>query len=120
MAIDRHLNLRANRRRHAEVDDLLDRPGRDRNDLPTEQVEDVIWGCVTPVGEQGADIARAAILYAGWDERTPGVQINRFCASGLEACNMANPQDRSLLTEAEWREQFARAVVQGMASAFAQ
>ncbi len=65
---------------------------RDRNDLPTEQVEDVIWGCVTPVGEQGADIARSAVLYAGWDERTPGVQINRFCASGLEACNMAANQ----------------------------
>ena len=65
---------------------------RDRNDLPTEEVEDVIWGCVTPVGEQGADIARAALLYAGWDESTPGVQINRFCASGLEACNMAANQ----------------------------
>ncbi|MEM7058066.1 MAG: acetyl-CoA C-acetyltransferase [Pseudomonadota bacterium] len=65
---------------------------RDRNDLPTEQVEDVIWGCVTPVGEQGTDIARSAVLYAGWDEGTPGVQINRFCASGLEACNMAANQ----------------------------
>lgn len=67
---------------------------KDRNNLPTEQVEDVIWGCVTPVGEQGADIARSAVLYAGWDESTPGVQINRFCASGLEACNMAANQVR--------------------------
>ena len=63
-----------------------------RNNLPTEQVEDVILGCVTPVGEQSTDIARSAVLYAGWDESTPGVQINRFCASGLEACNMAANQ----------------------------
>ena len=63
-----------------------------RNDLPTEQVEDVILGCVTPVGEQSTDIARSAVLYAGWDESTPGVQINRFCASGLEAVNMAANQ----------------------------
>ncbi|MEM7212568.1 MAG: acetyl-CoA C-acetyltransferase [Pseudomonadota bacterium] len=64
----------------------------ERNNLPTEQVEDVILGCVTPVGEQSTDIARSAVLYAGWDESTPGVQINRFCASGLEACNMAANQ----------------------------
>ena len=62
---------------------------RDRNDLPTEQVEDVIWGCVTPVGEQGANIARSAVLYAGWHERAPGLHINRFCASGMEAVNLA-------------------------------
>ncbi|MEL7470348.1 MAG: acetyl-CoA C-acetyltransferase [Pseudomonadota bacterium] len=65
---------------------------QERNNLPTEQVEDVILGCVTPVGEQGTDIARSAVLYAGWDESTPGVQINRFCASGLEAVNMAANQ----------------------------
>ena len=64
----------------------------ERNNLPTEQVEDVILGCVTPVGEQSTDIARSAVLYAGWDESTPGVQINRFCASGLEAVNMAANQ----------------------------
>ncbi len=58
------------------------------------QVEDVIWGCVTPVAEQGGDIARSAVLYAGWDERTPGLQINRFCASGLEAVNLAANQVR--------------------------
>jgi acetyl-CoA C-acetyltransferase len=62
---------------------------RDRNALDTALVEDVILGCVMPVGEQGADIARTAVLTAGYAETTPGVQINRFCASGLEACNMA-------------------------------
>jgi len=63
---------------------------RDRNQgLDTREVEDVILGCVAPVGEQGANIARAAVLTAGYDESVPGVQINRFCASGLEAVNMA-------------------------------
>ncbi|MFN3536255.1 MAG: acetyl-CoA C-acetyltransferase [Brevundimonas sp.] len=62
---------------------------RDRNDLDTSQVDDVILGCVAPVGEQGADIARTAVLTAGWSQLTAGVQINRFCASGLEAVNMA-------------------------------
>ncbi len=63
---------------------------RDRNNgLDTREVEDVILGCVMPVGEQGANIARAAVLTAGYDESVPGVQINRFCASGLEAVNMA-------------------------------
>jgi acetyl-CoA C-acetyltransferase len=63
---------------------------RDRNKgLDTAQVEDVILGCVTPVGEQGANIARTAVLMAGYDENVPGVQVNRFCASGLEAVNMA-------------------------------
>ena len=67
---------------------------KDRNNLDTREVEDVIWGCVAPVGEQGGDIARASVLYAGWDESVPGVQINRFCASGLEAFNMAANQVR--------------------------
>jgi acetyl-CoA C-acetyltransferase len=63
---------------------------RDRNPgLDTGQVEDVILGCVTPVGEQGANIARTAVLNAGYDQNVPGVQVNRFCASGLEAINMA-------------------------------
>lgn len=62
---------------------------RDRNQLETVLVDDVILGCVMPVGEQGSDIARIATLVAGYDEQVPGVQINRFCASGLEACNMA-------------------------------
>ena len=67
---------------------------RDRTNLDTSQVEDVIWGCVTPVGEQGGEIARSAVLYAGWDERAPGLHINRFCASGLEAVNLAANQIR--------------------------
>ncbi len=65
---------------------------RDRNALDTGELDDVIMGCVDPVGEQGADIARAAVLKAGYAESVPGVQINRFCASGLEACNMAAGQ----------------------------
>lgn len=62
---------------------------RDRNDLDTAQVDDVVLGCVSPVGEQGADIARTAVLTADYAESVAGVQINRFCASGLEAVNMA-------------------------------
>ncbi|HKK03166.1 MAG TPA: acetyl-CoA C-acetyltransferase [Gammaproteobacteria bacterium] len=62
---------------------------RERNELDTSLVEDVIIGCVTPVGEQGADIARVAALNAGYAESVPGKQINRFCASGLEAVNTA-------------------------------
>jgi acetyl-CoA C-acetyltransferase len=62
---------------------------RDRNTLDTKELDDVVMGCVDPVGEQGADIARAAVLKAGYAENVPGVQINRFCASGLDACNMA-------------------------------
>jgi acetyl-CoA C-acetyltransferase len=65
---------------------------RDRNDLDTAQVEDVILGCVTAVGEQGGEIARSAALYADYDERAPGLHINRFCASGLEAVNLAANQ----------------------------
>jgi acetyl-CoA C-acetyltransferase len=65
---------------------------RARNNLDTAKLDDVILGCVDPVGEQGADIARAAVLKAGYADSVPGVQINRFCASGLEACNMAAGQ----------------------------
>ncbi|MDK2122826.1 acetyl-CoA C-acetyltransferase [Parachitinimonas caeni] len=65
---------------------------RDRNQLDTRLVDDVIFGCVEPVAEQGADIARSAVLLADYDQSVPGVQINRFCASGLEACNMAAGQ----------------------------
>jgi acetyl-CoA C-acetyltransferase len=63
---------------------------RERNQLDTSLVEDIILGCVTPVGEQGADIARTAAIAAGYAETTAGVQINRFCSSGLEAVNMAS------------------------------
>jgi len=66
-----------------------------RNNLDTAQVDDVVLGCVTPIGDQGADIARFGALYAGWDEGVPGVQINRFCASGLEAVNLAAMKVRS-------------------------
>ncbi|MGB3625302.1 MAG: acetyl-CoA C-acetyltransferase [Henriciella sp.] len=62
---------------------------RDRNELDTSNVDDVVLGCVSPVGEQGADIARIAVLNADYAETTAGVQVDRFCASGLEACNMA-------------------------------
>ena len=65
---------------------------RDRNSLDTSLVDDVVLGCVMPVGEQGADIARVAVIQSGYAETTAGVQINRFCASGLEACNMAAAQ----------------------------
>ena len=65
---------------------------RDRNNLDTALVDDVVYGCVDPVGEQGADIARLAVINADYAESTAGVQINRFCASGLEACNMAAGQ----------------------------
>ena len=62
---------------------------RDRSEIDTADVDDVILGCVAPVGEQGCDIARVAVLNADYAETTAGVQINRFCASGLEAVNMA-------------------------------
>jgi acetyl-CoA C-acetyltransferase len=65
---------------------------RDRTSLDTRQVDDVVLGCVTPVGEQGADIARIATLAAGYAENVPGKQLNRFCASGLEAVNTAAAQ----------------------------
>jgi acetyl-CoA C-acetyltransferase len=65
---------------------------RDRNKLDTAIVDDVVFGCVDPVGEQGSNIARIAVLNADYAESTAGVQINRFCASGLEACNMAAAQ----------------------------
>ena len=62
---------------------------QDRNGLDTSQVDDLVLGCVTPVGEQGADIARVAVLYAGWAENVAGVTQSRFCASGLESVNLA-------------------------------
>ena len=62
---------------------------RDRTGIDTADVDDVILGCVAPVGEQGSDIARTAVLNADYAETVAGVQINRYCASGLEAVNMA-------------------------------
>ncbi len=66
-----------------------------RSDLDTSQVDDVIMGCVTPVGDQGANIAKSAAQKANWDIDVPGVQINRFCASGLDAVNTAAMKVRS-------------------------
>jgi len=63
-----------------------------RNRLDTKLVEDVVLGCVDPVGEAGGDIARSASLDADYGDQAPGVQINRFCASGLDAVNFAAAQ----------------------------
>ena len=60
-----------------------------RHELDTAKVEDVILGCVTPLMDQGSCIAKAAVMSAGWDESVPGVQLDRFCGSGLEAVNIA-------------------------------
>jgi acetyl-CoA C-acetyltransferase len=62
---------------------------KDRNKLDPAMIDDVVLGCVDPVGEAGGDIARAAALVAGFGDGVPGVQINRFCASGLDAINFA-------------------------------
>ena len=61
----------------------------------TALVDDLMVGCVTPVGEQGANLARTALLAAGWDEGVPGIQVNRFCASGLETVNLAAAKVRA-------------------------
>ena len=66
-----------------------------RNALNTALVDDVVLGCVTPVGEQGADIARTAVLDAEWSESCAGVTQSRFCASGLESVNLAAAKVKS-------------------------
>ncbi|ERI54198.1 3-ketoacyl-CoA thiolase [Pseudomonas sp. EGD-AK9] len=66
-----------------------------RNELDTSQVDDIVLGCVTPVGDQGADIAKTAAMVADWDVSVAGVQLNRFCASGLEAVNLGAMKVRS-------------------------
>lgn len=68
---------------------------QERLSLDTALIDDVVLGCVTPVGDQGADIAKTAALAAGWDWQVAGVQLNRFCASGLEAVNLAAQKVRS-------------------------
>jgi acetyl-CoA C-acetyltransferase len=68
---------------------------RDRNNLDTSKVDDVYLGCVTPIGEQGSDVARIAVLNADYAESVAGVQVDRFCASGLEACNIAAAKVKS-------------------------
>jgi len=65
---------------------------RDRNELDTSLVDDVIFGCVSPIGEQGANVARVAAINANYAQSVPGKQINRFCASGLESVNSAASQ----------------------------
>src|SRR5437764_52669 len=67
------------------IDELLERNPK----LDPEKVDDVVLGCVSPVGDQGMDIAKTAALKAGLPDTVPGVQLNRFCASGLEAVNVA-------------------------------
>jgi acetyl-CoA C-acetyltransferase len=76
------------------LDGLLSELQR-RNDLDTAAVDDVVMGVVAPIGEQGSVLPKIAALKAGWDWRCSGVQINRFCASGLEAVNMAAMKVRS-------------------------
>jgi acetyl-CoA C-acetyltransferase len=66
-----------------------------RNQLDTQYIDDIVMGCVTPVGDQGADIAKTAAIAAGWSDNLGGVTINRFCASGLEAANIAAMKVRS-------------------------
>jgi acetyl-CoA C-acetyltransferase len=80
----------------AQVLDAL----KERNHLDGHAVEDVIWGNVTQVGEQGGCLARSAVLASGLDESIPGLSINRFCASGMEAVNLAANQVRGGAGEA--------------------
>ena len=74
---------------------LLDEVKRRNPGLDPQRVDDVVLGVVTPVGDQGGDIAKAAALAAGYPETVAGVQLNRFCASGLEAVNQAAARVRS-------------------------
>jgi acetyl-CoA C-acetyltransferase len=66
-----------------------------RHQFDTAKVDDVVMGIVSPVGDQGAVLPKVAALKAGWDFQAAGVQVNRFCASGLEAVNMAAQKVRS-------------------------
>ncbi|MGE3144177.1 MAG: acetyl-CoA C-acetyltransferase [Pseudorhodoplanes sp.] len=84
---------------------------KERNKLDTAQVDDVVMGIVDPVGEAGGDIPRMAAICAGYGESVPGVQINRFCASGLDAVNFAAAQvmsGQSVLTVAGGVESMSR------------
>ena len=73
-----------------------------KHNLDTSQVDDIIMGCVTPIGDQGANIGKIASQYAGWDTDVPEMQENRFCSSSLETFNLAG---RILLLLAEWELQ---------------
>ncbi|NRB52946.1 MAG: acetyl-CoA C-acetyltransferase [Saprospiraceae bacterium] len=68
---------------------------KERNQIPTQEVDDVLIGCVTPIDDQGYNIAKAGLLHADWAESVGGMQINRYCASGLEAVNLAASKVRS-------------------------
>ncbi|MCV6614738.1 MAG: acetyl-CoA C-acyltransferase, partial [Cellvibrionaceae bacterium] len=68
---------------------------QERNGFDSKDVDDIVMGCVSAVGDQGSDIAKTAALAAGWDDDVAGVTLNRFCASGLEAVNMAAQKVRS-------------------------
>jgi acetyl-CoA C-acetyltransferase len=74
---------------------LIDELRKRNPTLDPDRVEDFILGCVTPIGDQGADIARTAALVAGFEASGPGMQLNRFCSSGLEAVNIAAQKVRS-------------------------
>jgi acetyl-CoA C-acetyltransferase len=96
---------------------------RDRNNLQTDKVDDIVFGVVEPIGEQGGCLPRVAALYAGYDLKAPGVQINRFCASGLEAVNMAAAQvmsGQSDLTIAGGVESMSRVKIMSAGSAWYQ
>ena len=70
-----------------------------KNDLDTAQVDDGIFGCVTPLEDQGGNIGKAALLFSDWSDSVAGMQINRFCCSGLEAVNLAAMKIRSGLED---------------------
>src|SRR5437764_165115 len=74
---------------------LLDELRKRNPTLDVDRISDLLLGVVTPVGDQGADIARTAVLAAGWPDTVGGVQLNRFCASGLEAVNTAAQKVRA-------------------------
>jgi acetyl-CoA C-acetyltransferase len=77
--------------------------------LDTTAVDDILIGCVTPIDDQGYNIAKAALLYAGWPDKVSGMQINRYCASGLEAVNLAAMKIRS-----GWEEMVVAGGVESM------
>ena len=96
---------------------------RERNNLPTDHVDDIVFGIVEPVGEQGGVLPRAAALYAGYDLKAAGVQVNRFCASGLEAVNQASAQvmaGQSDLTIAGGVESMSRVKIMSAGAAWYQ
>src|SRR3954451_23882413 len=74
---------------------LLDEVRKRNPTLDPDRLDDVVLGVVTPIGEQGGDLAKTAALVAGYPETVGGVQLNRFCASGLEAVNQAAMRVRS-------------------------